>query len=307
MKIIFMGTPDFAVPSLKRLIEDGHEIQCVVTQADKPKGRGHKLTPPPVKDIALSYGIPVFQPATLKTDEAFDFLKAFAPDCMVVVAYGKLLPQRILDIPKYGCINVHGSLLPRYRGAAPIEWAILNGEEEVGITTMKMAAGLDTGDMLLQCRRPLTNDISAGELRGMLAEDGASLLSQTLRQLAEGNLPAIPQDDSLSTYAPMLGKSLSPLVWSKSAVVLHNQVRGLNPWPAASFTFEEKSLKVYKSQVGDDCQASPGTIVKLNPFTVACGENTSLILLEVQYEGSKRMPAQDFLRGHPVMTGTVLE
>lgn len=307
MKIIFMGTPDFAVPSLKRLIEDGHEIQCVVTQADKPKGRGHKLTPPPVKDIALSYGIPVFQPATLKTDEAFDFLKAFAPDCMVVVAYGKLLPQRILDIPKYGCINVHGSLLPRYRGAAPIEWAILNGEEEVGITTMKMAAGLDTGDMLLQCRRPLPNDISAGELRGMLAEDGASLLSQTLRQLAEGNLPAIPQDDSLSTYAPMLGKSLSPLVWSKSAVVLHNQVRGLNPWPAASFTFEEKTLKVYKSQVGDDCQASPGTVVKLNPFTVACGENTSLILLEVQYEGSKRMPAQDFLRGHPVMTGTVLE
>lgn len=302
-----MGTPDFAVPSLKRLIEDGHEILCVVTQADKPKGRGHKMAPPPVKETALSYGLDIFQPPSLKTEESFAYLQAFAPDCIVVVAYGKILPQRILDLPRYGCINVHGSLLPRYRGAAPIEWAVINGEKEAGITTMQMAAGLDTGDMLLQCKRPVSDDLTAGELRSLLAEDGASLLSETLKQLEGGTLRAIPQDDSLSTYAPMLDKSLSPLCWTKPAEHLHNQVRGLNPWPAASFSFEGKTLKVYKTRLGDVCDAVPGTIVKLNPFTIACGENTSLELLEVQYEGSKRMPAQDFFRGHPVKPDTILD
>lgn len=301
-----MGTPDFAVPCLKRLIEDGHEVVLAVTQADKPKGRGHKMAPPPVKECALSLGIPVFQPASLKSEEAFENIRAYAPELIVVVAYGKILPPPLLELPVYGCINVHASLLPRYRGAAPIQWAVLNGETEAGVTTMQMDAGLDTGDMLLTGRCAVGDTMTGGELHDVLSQIGADVLSATLRALEAGTLTRTPQKDADSCYAPMLSKAVSALDWNKPAMVLHNQVRGLNPWPSAACTFAGKPLKVHASRIGTPSECPPGTIVKLNPFTVACGEGTSLELLEVQAEGSKRMNAQDFLRGHPMAVGDSL-
>ena len=307
MRMIFMGTPDFAVPCLERLLADGHQIELVVTQADKPKGRGHQMAPPPVKVCAQNHGIPVFQPATLKDEEALRTLEAIRPEVIIVVAYGRILPQRILSLPKYGCINVHASLLPRYRGAAPIQWAVLNGEREAGVTTMQMEAGLDTGDMLLQSGRELPDTMTAGELHDCLSQDGAELLSKTIRELEAGTLHPIKQDDALSCYAPMLDKSLSPLNWTKPAAQLHNRVRGLNPWPSASCRFQGKTLKVHSSRVGGPCTAKPGTVVCTAPLTIACGGGTSLELLEVQAEGSKRMAAADFLRGHPVTVGQPLE
>ena len=305
MKIIFMGTPDFAVPCLQRLLEDGHEISLVVTQADKPKGRGHKLTSPPVKECALSNSVDVYQPASMKTDEVYTYLAAFQPDLMVVVAYGKILPPRILEMPRYGCINVHASLLPRYRGAAPIQWAVINGEREAGVTTMQMGPGLDTGDMLLQCRRELPEDMTGGELHDLLAADGALLLSETLRRLEAGCLYPVPQEGE-SCYASMLSKELSALDWNKPAYELHNQVRGLNPWPSASFMLDGKTMKVHRTCVGDASAESPGTVISLQPLTVACGGGTSLELAEIQYEGAKRMSSADFLRGHPVPLGSRL-
>ena len=210
-------------------------------------------------------------------------------------------------MPPHGCINVHASLLPRYRGAAPIQWAVLNGDAEAGVTTMKMEAGLDTGDMLLKCRRPLPADMTGGELHDLLAADGAQLLSETLGALQAGTLRPQKQDDSQSCYAPMLNKSLSPLDWTKPAAVLHNQVRGLNPWPCATCRLGSRTLKVHRTRVGEACREEPGTIVKTTPFTIACGGGSSLELLEVQAEGSKRMAAADFLRGHPVKAGVLLE
>ena len=307
MRIIFMGTPDFAVPSLEQLVRDGHEVVLAVTQPDKPKGRGNQLTPPPVKARALALNIPVFQPVSMKTEETYETLAACRPDLIVVVAYGKILPQRVLDLPPHGCINVHASLLPRYRGAAPIQWAVLNGDAEAGVTTMKMEAGLDTGDMLLKCRRPLPADMTGGELHDLLAADGAQLLSETLGALQAGTLRPQKQDDSQSCYAPMLNKSLSPLDWTKPAAVLHNQVRGLNPWPCATCRLGSRTLKVHRTRVGEACREEPGTIVKTSPFIIACGGGSSLELLEVQAEGSKRMAAADFLRGHPVKAGVLLE
>lgn len=307
MRIVFMGTPEFAVPCLERLLEDGHEVVLAVCQPDKPKGRGHQLTSPPVKAFALSKKIPVFQPLTMKSDETFDTLAAAQPDCIVVVAYGKILPQRVLDLPRFGCVNVHASLLPRYRGAAPIQWAVLNGETETGVTTMWMEAGLDTGDMLLRRRREIPPDMTAGELHDALALDGAQVLSDTLRALEAGELHPEKQDDSLSCYAPMLSKALSPLDWTKPATVLHNQVRGLNPWPSAVCFLNGRPLKIHRSRVGGACAGQPGTVVKTDPLTVVCGEETSLELLEVQAQGAKRMAAADFLRGHPLKIGTRLE
>ncbi len=307
MNIVFMGTPDFAVPCLRALIEEGHHISLVVTQADKPKGRGHRLTSPPVKELALTHELPIYQPVSLKTDEAVEIISAAAPQVIVVVAYGKILPQAILSLPPMGCINVHGSLLPKYRGAAPIQWAVLNGETETGVTTMRMDAGLDTGDMLLSCCRPIPSDMTAGELYDALAQDGAMLLSRTLRELEAGSLRAVPQSAEGATYAPLLDKSLSPLDWLKPASILHNQVRGLHPWPIATMTMGGRRIKVHRSRVGDNTAVEPGVIVKTNPFTVSCGDHTSLELLEIQAEGAKRMPAADYFRGHPVKMGeTVL-
>ena len=307
MHIVFMGTPDFAGPCLRALLEDGHRVSLVVTQADKPKGRGHRLTAPPVKELALTSGIPVFQPTTLKNGEAAERIAAARPELIVVVAYGKILPPAILSLPPEGCINVHGSLLPRYRGAAPIQWAVLNGETETGVTTMRMDAGLDTGDMLLSSRLAIPPDMTAGELYDALADEGAVLLSRTLREMVARTLRAVPQPAEGATYAPMLDRSLSPMDWRKPASVLHNQVRGLNPWPSATTVVAGRRMKVHHSRVGDGAAAEPGRIVKLNPFTVSCGENTSLELLEIQAEGSKRMPAPDYFRGHPVKLGDSLD
>lgn len=307
MNIVFMGTPDFAVPCLRTLLDDGHQVSLVVTQADKPKGRGHHLTPPPVKELALSCGIPVYQPASLRTEDAAEVIAAARPDLIVVVAYGRILPPALLSLPPRGCINVHASLLPRYRGAAPIQWAILNGETETGVTTMQMDAGLDTGDMLLSCRRQIPDDMTTGELFDVLSQDGAALLSRTLHELENGTLRAVAQPEEGASYAPMIDKALSPIDWTKPAEVLHNQVRGLQPWPVASAAIDGKRLKVHRSRVGGFCEAEPGIVVKLDPFTVSCGGHTSLELLEIQAEGSKRMPAPAYFRGHPVRLGDSLE
>ncbi len=307
MKIVFMGTPEFAVPCLARLLEDGHTVPLVVTQADKPKGRGHRLTPPPVKAFALEHGLPVYQPQSMKAPETLERLREAAPELIVVVAYGKILPPAVLELPPHGCINVHASLLPRYRGAAPIQWAVLNGETEAGVTTMQMDAGLDTGDMLLSASCPVPEDMTAGQLHDRLSLLGAQVLSETLNALKATTLTPKKQNDGESCYAPMLDKSLSPLDWSRPAAQLHNQVRGLNPWPSACCRCQGRLLKVHASRVGESSDAEPGIVIKLNPFTVSCGGHTSLELLEVQGEGARRMSGADFLRGHPLAVGSRLE
>lgn len=306
MKIVMMGTPDFAVPCLERLIADGHTIPLVVTQADKPKGRGHHMTPPPMKVCAQMHGIEVFQPTKIKDEAALDVIRATNPDLIVVVAYGKILPKALLDMPKYGCINVHGSLLPQYRGAAPIQWAVLDGQEKTGVTTMWMNEGLDTGDMLMKSEREIPFDMTAGELFDALCEDGAVLLSKTIDALEKGELKPEKQDDSKATYASMLTKEMSAIDWTKPALTLHNQVRGLNPWPSAACRCQGKMLKIHTARPASGTNAAPGTVVSVAPLTVACGDGTSLELVEVQYEGGKRMPAADFLRGHPMQVGDPL-
>ena len=306
MKLIFMGTPDFAVPSLERLIADGHEVSLVVTQPDKPVGRKQILTPPAVKVCALAHDIEVFQPNSMRTEESYARLAREQADAIVVVAYGKILPKSILDLTPGGCINVHGSLLPRYRGAAPVQWAVLNGDAEAGVTTMLLDEGVDTGDMLLTFRRPLDDTITGGELFDLLAQDGADLLSRTLNELAAGTLTPTPQPTEGACYASMLDKSMCPLDWHKPARVLHNQVRGMNPWPVATCRVDGKGMKVFVSRIGEATDAAPGTVVSDQPLAVACGDGHALILDEIQAEGSRRMAAADYLRGHPIAVGTNL-
>ena len=306
MKLIYMGTPDFAVPALERLIEDGHEIALVVTQPDKLVGRKQIMTPPAVKVCAQAHGLPVYQPSSMKTDECYEQLSAIGADAIIVVAYGKILPKRILDLTPYGCINVHGSLLPRYRGAAPVQWAVLNGDAESGVTTMKLDEGVDTGDILLMSRRPITDSMTGGELFDHLAADGADLLSRTLDGLISGEITPTPQPAEGACYASMLDKSMCPVRWDKDAQTLHNQVRGLNPWPVATCRVEDKTMKLYRTAVGGTTNAPAGTVVATSPLTVACGDGNTLIIEELQAEGSRRMAAADYLRGHPIAIGTVL-
>lgn len=309
MKIVFMGTPDFAVPSLKKLIDAGHEVAAVFTQTDKPKGRGKKLAFSPVKELALSHDIPVYQPDSLKkeTDEYLPILKSLAPDVIVVVAYGKILPPEVLDVPRLGCINVHGSLLPKYRGAAPIQWTVLNGDKLGGVTTMLMAEGLDTGDMLLSESVEVEPLETASELYSRLSFVGADLLIETLIGLEKGGITPIAQNDEESSYAPMLSKEMSPIDFKKSAVEIKNQIQGLSDWPCATFYLDGARMKVYRCEVvgTDDCNDTPGMVVNEKDFTVACGFG-SLRFLEVQAEGSKRMNVKDYLRGKPIKKGTVL-
>lgn len=303
MRIVFMGTPEFAVPSLKRLIGDGHEVVGVFTQPDKPKNRGMKLTASPVKVTALEHGIPVCQPATLKTDEAFDALAALAPELIVVAAYGKLLPKRVLDLPRLGCVNVHSSLLPRYRGAAPINWAILNGETETGVTIMYMAEGLDTGDIISQRATPISPDETVEELHDRLALIGAELLSEAVSAIGAGTAARTPQDDSRSCYAPMLGRELSPIDFSNTARQIHDQVRGLIPWPAASAELWGQSFKILAvEETGVRSGQSAGTVLGADKkgINVVCGDGQVLRILELQAPGKKRMRAVDYLRGHPL-------
>lgn len=304
MKIVFMGTPEFAVPCLERLIQDGHEVAAVFTQPDKPKGRGYTMTPPPVKVCALEHGIEVFQPVLMKDGTAFEILNNIKPQLIAVVAFGKILPKEILDLPEYGCINVHGSLLPKYRGAAPIQWSVLNGDKITGITTMYMDAGLDTGDMLLKAETEIGENETSGELHDRLAVMGAQLLSETVKGLERGSIERIKQDDSQSCYASMLDKSMCSIDWNDSAVNVHNKVRGLSPWPVAAASVMNKKVKIHKTKVHDTdgVKGECGEIVSLEPFVVACGKGT-VEILELQLEGKKRMKIKDFLMGHRLQTG----
>lgn len=301
MRIVFMGTPDFAVPSLKKLIEAGHEIVGVFTQPDKPKNRGMKLQPTPVKVVAQEAGIPVYQPVSLKGDEAYDALAALAPELIVVAAYGKILPKRILELPKLGCINVHSSLLPRYRGAAPINWAILNGDEVTGVTIMYMAEGLDTGDIISQRETPIDPNETVETLHDRLADIGADLLVETVASIADGTAQRIPQDDSLSCYAPMLGRELSPIDFANTAKHIHDQVRGLIPWPATTAVLAGETFKIFSvEETGVTSEKAAGTILGVDKkgINVVCGDGKVLRILELQAPGKKRMRAVDYLRGH---------
>ncbi len=300
MKIVFMGTPDFAVPSLEALIENGHDVVGVITQPDKPKGRGYTLTPPPVKECAISHGIPVFQPESVKNGEAMPILNELQPDIIVVAAFGMLLKSDVLDFPKYGCINVHGSLLPKYRGAAPIQRAVIDGEEFSGVTIMQMGVGLDTGDMLLTEEVKILENETAGQLFDRLAELGAKALVKALPLIENGEITPVPQDDSLSTYAKMLSKAECPIDWNSSAQVVHNKIRGLNPWPTATTQYGNDVLKIHESLITDKkTSAAPGTIVaEKNNLYVACGDSKLLEITVLQAPGSKRMNTADFLRGH---------
>lgn len=311
MNIVFMGTPDFAVPCLKALVDSGENISAVFTQPDKPKGRGMKLLPPPVKVAALSHNIPVYQPLSLKRGEdaekTLQLLKDIAPDLIVVVAYGKILPKEILDLPKYRCINVHASLLPKYRGAAPIQRVVLDGEKVTGVTTMLMAEGLDTGDMLLSAKTNIGENETASELHDRLAEMGAKLLVETINGIKQNTITPIPQDDSISNYAAMITKELCPIDFNQNAIDIHRQICGLSSSPCANAVYNGKKIKIYKSEMtGEKSNSAPGTIVNEKNFTIACGDGNTVTFLEIQAEGGKRMKTADYLRGKPVVKGEVL-
>lgn len=312
MNIVFMGTPDFAVPCLKALVKSGENVLAVFTQPDKPKGRGYKLTPSPVKEEALSHNIPVYQPQSLKNGEdaekAEAVLKELAPDLFIVVAYGKILPKNILDIPKY-CINVHASLLPKYRGAGPIQWSVLNGEKETGVTTMLMAEGVDTGDMLLSQSTDIGENETAAELWDRLSVMGAEVMLKTIEAVKDNSLTPIKQDDSLASHAPMITKDMCPIDFSKTAQEVHNHIRGLSSFPCATAMLGDKRLKIFKSEITGDKIAGKqfGTVVNVKDFTVVCGDGGCVRFTEIQADGGKRMKAADYLRGKPVEEGTVLK
>lgn len=302
MKVLFMGTPDFAVACLKSLIDANYEVCAVFTQPDKPRGRKMVMTPPDVKVCALEYNLPVYQPETLKDGKAFEIIKSYEPDVIVVAAYGKILPKEIIDYPKYGCINVHGSILPKYRGAAPIQWSVINGDNETGVTTMLMNEGLDTGDMLLIEKTAISIDDTASSVFDRLADIGGKLLVETLEKAEKGELTPIKQDDSLSSYAPMLDKNISEIDWNKDALTIHNLIRGLYSWPIAQTKFNGKKMKVYKSNVSK-LKGKSGEVVSLEPLTIACA-NGAIEILELQLEGKKRMDYKSFLLGHHIECGT---
>lgn len=302
MRIVFMGTPDFAVPSLKRLVADGHEVVAVYTNPDKPKNRGMKMTPSPVKVAALEANIPVIQPRSLKEEGVFEELAAFVPELIVVAAYGKLLPKNVLDLPKNGCINVHSSLLPKYRGAAPINWAMVNGDAETGVTIMYMAEKLDAGDIISQSVTPIYPEENAEELYTRLADMGGELLSKTVVSIADGTATRTPQDEILYTYAPMLSRDLCPIDWNRDALSIHNQIRGLVPWPATTFELEGKTFKAYASNVAGETGKAPGTLLGSDKKGIlfACGDGKVLRITELQAPGKKRMAASAFLQGHKI-------
>lgn len=303
MKVLFMGTPEFAVPSLKSLVEAGYEVIGVFTQPDKPKNRGMKLQPPPVKVFAMEQGIPVYQPEKLKDGTALDIIRELNPTLIVVAAYGRILPKEILDYPSMGCINVHSSLLPKYRGAAPIHWAILNGESESGVTIMHMAEELDAGDIIRQAKTPIDPNETVESLHDRLALIGAELLVETIAEIEQGAASRMPQDQELVSYAPMLSRALSPMDWSRSAVELHNQVRGLVPWPGAKAELAGMSFKIWKTKaLQETSHAAEGAILETDNdgIKVACGKSSVLLIQELQAEGKRRMSAADYLRGNPL-------
>ena len=302
MRILFMGTPDFAVEQLKRLVEDGHEICGVFTQPDKPKNRGMKMTFSPVKEYALICGLDVYQPTKMRDGSALAIVEKLRPELIVVAAYGRILPEDILSAAPMGAINVHSSILPQYRGAAPINWAILDGRKETGVTIMYMAKELDAGDVICMRKTEILPEEDAQELTGRLALLGADALAEAIGQLAGGTVVRTPQDHSAFSYAPMLSKELSPMDWSRSAQALHDQVRGLIPWPCATMELGGKKVKVFKTRIGGEVQAEAGAIVTADKrgLEIACGDGRSLWILQLQAEGGKRMMAADYLRGHPI-------
>ena len=306
MRIVFMGTPEFAVASLRRLKEDGHEIVGVFTQPDKP-GNRRKLTAPPVKEYALSENLPVFQPESMRDPEALALLRSLEPDLTVVAAYGQILPEDVLNVPPLGSVNVHASVLPKYRGAAPINRAILDGETETGVTIMHMAKKLDAGDIISVRTTPIDPDEDAEQLFARLAELGADLLSETIPHIADGTAARTPQDDARSTYAHMLSRELSPIDWNKDAETVVNQVRALIPWPCASMTLDGKTAKVWHAVRGGKTSDAPGTLrATKRGIECACGDGKSVVVTELQSEGGKRMAASAWLNGKRVAAGTVL-
>lgn len=303
MRVVFMGTPEFAVAVLKRLVEDQWDVAAVYTQPDKPKNRGMKLIPTPVKEYALTKGIPVYQPQSCRDEAVLAELRALEPDVIVVAAYGKLLPQALLDIPRVAIINVHSSILPQYRGAAPINWAVLNGDRETGVTIQYMAAELDAGDILLVKRTEIGPEEDAGQLYDRLAELGGEAASEALQQLKEGTAPRTPQVYGPQyQYASMLSREMSPMNWVRPARELVNQVRGLIPWPCATTEVAGVRWKVYRAHVGEATEKAPGTILSAGKagIAVACGDGKSLVITQLQADGGKRMEAADYLRGHPI-------
>jgi methionyl-tRNA formyltransferase len=308
MNIVFMGTPDFAVPSLKALINE-FEVEAVFTQPDKPKGRGKQIAISAVKEVALENNIPVFQPEKLKSDyETLQKLKDMKPDFIVVVAYGQMLTKEILTIPKYGCINVHGSLLPKYRGAAPIHWAIINGEKETGNTTMFMDTGLDTGDILLKSKVEITDDMTTGELHDIMMEDGGKLLVKTLKGLIEGTIVREKQGETTTDYARMLDKNLAKIDWNQSSTKIKNHIRGLNPWPIAYTQYDGQNMKIYEAKILDEQSSNkPGYILDLSKegIKVSCGEGT-LLIQKIQFAGGKPMYVSEYIKGHDLEKNIML-
>lgn len=296
MRIVFMGTPDFAAVSLQRLLDERFDVAGVFTQPDKPKNRGMKLQPSPVKEIALANGLPVFQPEKMRDGTALAALQGLQPDILVVVAYGRILPDELLAAAPHGAINVHGSLLPKYRGAGPIQWSVIDGEPVTGVTTMYMAEGMDTGDMILKKETPIGENETYGELHDRLAVIGAKALTETIDLIEQGKAPRQPQDDALASYAPMLDKKIAKLDFERPAVELHNLIRGLSPWPVAHTTFGGKLLKVHRAVLAAGFHGQPGQVLDSKRLIVGCSQG-ALELLEVQMEGGKRMKGEDFLRG----------
>lgn len=304
MKIIYMGTPDFAVPALKTLADSEHTVCAVFTQPDKPKGRKMIMTPPDVKVCAQELNIPVYQPLSMKNDEALDIINSYNPDVIVVAAYGQIIPKSILDAPKYGCVNIHGSLLPKYRGASPIQQAVLNGDKITGVTTMLMDVGIDTGDILLTKETEIGVNETSGELFDRLSILGGELIIDTLNALSNGDITPIKQEESLSSHTTKIDKTLCPIDFTKSSYEVHNKVRGLNPWPVAITEICEKKVKVYSTKLCDR-NGKCGQVISVKPLIVACSEG-SVEICELQPEGKKKMSAEAFLAGHKLEIGDII-
>ena len=309
MRVVYMGTPDFAVKPLEALISNNYEVVGVFTQPDKPVGRKAVLTPPPVKVVAENNNIPVFQPDSLKNGEGVRILETLKPDVVIVVAYGKILPKDFLAFAKYGCINIHGSILPEYRGAAPIQWSVLDGKEFAGVTSMQMNEGLDTGDILLVEKTKIQENETSGDLYERLTVLGADVLLKTLEAIKNNSLNPQKQDDSKSSYAKMLDKSLSKIDWNLSAQEVHNKIRGLDPWPVALTRFDGKNLKLFRSRLlNEEYNKSAGIVIKSKDgIVVVCGDKKAVLITEVQLEGKKRMSASDFSRGANLSEGMIFE
>jgi len=300
MRIVFMGTPEIAATCLKKILADGFEVIGVYTQPDRPKGRGMKLVASPVKEVALEHSLPVFQPENFREEETVEQLRQLKPDVVAVVAYGRILPQKVLDIPGKGCINIHASLLPQYRGSAPYQWAVLDGCKETGVTAMYLCREMDAGDIIDVSKTPIGPDETAGELLDRLAILGAELLSKTLGRMATGEVERTPQEHDAATYAPMLDKTMCPIDWNKTAQQVHDHVRGMNPWPVATMELKGNKFKVYSTAIVAG-NGTPGTVLGLTKtgLQIACGEGAVEIRI-LQAEGGKRMAAPDYFRGHPL-------